>query len=149
MVRLGHQRAVQGDDIAVAEQLLGGDILAPKSLHHGVGPDIVGEDLAAEAGQDLGHPGADLAGPHHAHGPPVQVCPQQALQRKVPFPHPQVRLVQLAAQGQQQAHGVLGHGMRRVRGDPGDGESQLLGRHQVHLVEARRAQRDEFGAAPG
>ncbi len=124
--------------VHVLDAVLGGPVAIRKR--------IVGQHLHAEAAQDLGDDAADLAGADDAGGLAVQVEADQAVEREVQFADAVEGAVNLAIERQQQRDGVLGHGVGRIDRHARDGELQLLGGGEIHVVESGAAQRHELHA---
>ncbi|MNO97301.1 hypothetical protein D3C76_890040 [compost metagenome] len=141
------ERAVQADDVRLAEQPVELDELAADGLDFAVRVGIVGQHTAAEAGHDAGEHHADLAGADHADALAVQVEAGQAVQREVAFAGAVVGAVQVAAERQDQADGVFGDGVGRVGRHPHHGQPERPGGGQVDVVVAGRAQGDQARAA--
>jgi hypothetical protein len=74
VVCVGRQRAVQGDDVRLAEDRVGGRVDDSHRLEHRVPADVVGKHAAAEACMhDPRNQRADAPGPDHADGSAMQV----------------------------------------------------------------------------
>ena len=130
------QRAVEGDDVGLGEQLVELHII---QAGVGVGELVVGQDLHAKATADVTENAANLTGANQAHGLAVQIEAGKAVEGEVEVAGAQICLVSAAVDGQQQSHGVLSD---RIRGVGGDTEhAQLAGSGlDVHVVEAGAAQ---------
>ena len=76
----------------------------------------------------------------------MEVEPQQVVQREVVVPHPVVGAVDLAVEGEDEGHGVLGDGVGRVARDPHHRHAERGGGREVDVVEAGRPQRDQLDA---
>ena len=135
--RLGGQRAVEGHDVGLGQEPIHRHILDSERLAFLVLDPVVGEQAAPEPVHDPGDPHADLAGPHDADGPAVQVEAQQAVEREVPLAHPVVGAVELPVQCQHQPHGVLGDRVRRIGGDPRHRDPQFARGLDIHVVIPR------------
>lgn len=120
--RLRRQRAVQRDDVGLAQGLVQRRVRDAVQRRGGrVGARVVGQDAAAEAlGQDLARQHADLAGADEGDGLAVEVLADEAGEREVALARAVEGLVVLAHDGQEEADGELGHGVRRVRGHVDD-----------------------------
>ncbi|MNE26899.1 hypothetical protein D3C80_1202880 [compost metagenome] len=143
------QRAVQADDTGFAQQLGQGQVARAEGQQLRVGVRVVGQQLAAEAGHDAGEGNADLAGADHADGFAMQVETGQPVQGEVAFAGAVVGPVQAPVEGQDQCHGVFGHGVGRVGRHAYHGKAQALGSGQVDVVVAGRTQGDQACAAFG
>ncbi|MNP12257.1 hypothetical protein D3C76_1044840 [compost metagenome] len=143
------QRAVQADDTGFAQQLGQRQVAGAEGQQFRVGVRVIGQQLAAEAGHDAGEGGADLAGADHADGFAVQVETGQPVQGEVAFAGAVVGPVQAPVEGQDQRHGVFGHGVWRVGRHAYHGKAEALGSGQVDVVVAGRTQGDQAGAAFG
>ena len=109
MVGLVGQRAVQGDEITLAEQ--GIQIHVVDALHR---VHIIGNDFHAEATADVDKHAADTTGSYDTDSLAVQVHAGQTIQAEVELTGTVVRLMGLAVQGQQEGHGMLCYRMRGI-----------------------------------
>ena len=71
------------------------------------------------------------------------------MQGEVAFAGAVIGAVQATVEGQDQGHGMFGHGMGRVGGYAHHTQAQALGGGQVDMVVAGRAQGDQAGTASG
>src|SRR6516225_1221925 len=83
----------------------------------------------------------DLARADQACSLAVEVEPDQAVERKVQLAHAVEGAMYLAVQREQQGNSVLSDRVRRIDGDPRDGELQFSGGGEVHVIEPRTAKR--------
>ena len=145
----GKQRAVQRDDVGAREQLGQLDVAGTELAHSLARERVAGQHAHAEAVQDADHRRADDAGADHPHGAAVQVEAEQAVEREVAVAHALVGAVDLAVEGQDEGHGMLGDGVRRVGRHAHHPQAERRRRGQVDVVEAGRAQGDQLHAARG
>ena len=142
MIGFGGQRGMQGDDIAPPENLLGGDVFyVVLQRPFGIRERIIGQDFHAEPSQDLPRDAADLTRADDPRRLFIKVESHQPLQREIHLANPVEGPVDLPIQGQDKRHRMLRNRMGRVTRDPGDGDPQLPGGFDIHVVEAGTAQR--------
>ncbi len=142
------ERAVQTDNVAVPEQRvqIGRDDGVVTRLER---KRVVGQNLAAKAGQDVGRHLADATHTDNTGGLVMQVEAHQAIEGEIALPHPCIGLVQFAVERQDHADRMLGHGIGGIGGDVDDIYAELSGRFHIHIVKARTAQGDMFDSGPG
>ena len=131
---------MQTHDIGLAEQLLQRDILDPERLAVRIWKGIKGENAASKPVHDPAEDLPDVSRPHNAHRFAVEIESLQPAQFKIPLPHPIVRFVDAAVQGQNQSHGVLRNRIWRIGRNPNDLEAVLCCGGEIHVVEASTAQ---------
>ena len=116
VVRLRRERAVQRDDVRLAEQRVeavgvGASDGAVRVAEGWALEDVVPEQAAPEAGgEDLRCREPDLAGADDADGLAAQRVAEQALQLEVAFAHPVVGLVRVSVECLDERDGELGDG---------------------------------------
>ncbi|SCE28376.1 hypothetical protein GA0115236_14528 [Streptomyces sp. IgraMP-1] len=143
----GQQRDVQADHVGLAEQLLALDVAHAEFAAGGVLRDVPAQQVHPEAVGDPGERLADAAGADHADGAAAQVAAHQPLQPEVEVAGAVGGPDDAPVDGHREGPGELGDGVRRVGGDPGDGQGEAFGDVEVDVVEAGGALRDELGAA--
>ena len=121
VMRLGHQGAVEGDDVGARVDVGQRGVVGAELFQFGVAGPVVSQDTAVEPHHDLRHDRADLAGADHADCVAVEVETQQAVQREVAFADARVGLVDLSIQGEHQADRVFSDSVRRIGGHANDG----------------------------
>ena len=135
MIGIVHQRAVQGDQVALRQQFvqrhIGDEILQVRILEY-----VVSQDLHAESAADPCHGRADLAGADDAGGFLIEIKAHQSVQAEVVLTDSYVGLVQSAVDGQRQRHGMLSHSFRRIAGNAQDADAETFRRIQIHVVES-------------
>ncbi|MNH10416.1 hypothetical protein D3C79_698940 [compost metagenome] len=149
VARLFGQRAVQADDLGLPQQLRQLQVACTQCQQFGVRVGVVRQQLTAKTGHDAGKGGTDLAGANHPDGFPMQVEAGQPMQAEITFASAVVGTVQAAVKGQDQGHGMFGHGMWRVGRHPDHGQAQAFCCTEVHMVVTGRAQGDQARAASG
>ena len=99
MIGIVHQRAVQGDQVALCQQFvqrhIGDEILQVRILEY-----VVSQDLHAESAADPCHGRADLAGADDAGGFLIEIKAHQSVQAEVVLTDSYVGLVQSAVDGE-------------------------------------------------
>mmetsp|Transcript_147 Transcript_147/g.427 ORF Transcript_147/g.427 Transcript_147/m.427 type:complete len:339 (+) Transcript_147:101-1117(+) len=135
------ERAVQRDELSLAQQLLQRDVLDVAG-REGLGAlaHVVGQHAAAHAVVDGRGAAADLAGAHDANGLAVHVEAHEPAQRVVADAHALCRLHDLAVQRQRKSNRVLRDRVRTVRRHAQHEEARGLRGREVHAVEARAPQ---------
>jgi hypothetical protein len=79
----------------------------------------------------------------------MQIEADQAGQREVALAHALVGAMDLAVQAENQGEGVLRHGVRGVAWHADDGDSVLVRRRQVDVVEPGAPQGEQLDASGG
>ena len=87
---------------------------------------IAGEHIHPESAEDLRRDPTDLPCADDPGGLPVEIEPDEAIERKIVIPDAGVGQVDLAIQGQQESDGVFGDRIGRIRRDPTDSDICLL-----------------------
>ena len=87
---------------------------------------------------------ADLPGANDANRLAHHVEPDQPVQREIMFTNAVIGAIDLAVEGQQQRHGVLGHRMRRIRGHSYDRQLEFPCFGHIHIVEPGTSKCHEF-----
>jgi hypothetical protein len=105
------QRAVQRDDVARIENFFRLDVSAER-LDVRPSHRVAREDGAAEAVQDPGDYGPDLACTNHAYGAAREIEAKQVVEREISFSNAVVGTVNLPVERQDECDRMLGHGMR-------------------------------------
>lgn len=147
MLRRRQQRAVQGDDISLAEEVLHAlHINDAHLLTLLAAVQVVREDLAVESAHDAADDAANLSRADDADRLAGEVHAEEAVEGEVPLTHPVVRAVQLTTQAEHQSYRVLADGGRRVAGDADDGDVVLGRDGEVDVVKTGAAKRDELQA---
>ncbi len=150
MKGLRREWEVQGDDVAVLQQggqrcvfndVLGGPIC---SRHQ-----VVGDDAATEAAEDLSNNAPDLACTNNTYGFSGEVEADESNERKVMFADAVICAVDVAIKREQEADSVFRNSVGRVSGHAHDSEAEFLGSFEIDVVEAGTAQGDELYAALG
>lgn len=150
MAGLGRERAVQGDNIRFAKQVLALDIAHADCDERFVNDRIAGQDLTAEASpQGSSDKPANLSRSHDAGDTSVQVTADKAIEREIVLTNSGPCAVDLAIERQQETDREFGNRVRRVARHPHYGETERLGRHEIDIVIACAAQRDETHPAFG
>ena len=137
---------MQRDDVRLRRNLVGPDVTA-KPFELGRAMDVVADHAAAEPSHDPTEDDSDPAGADHSHGAAVEVETHEAVELEIAVARAVVGPWNLAIERQEQGDGELGHGVRRVVGDPHDLDAESCCRVQVDLVEAGRARRHQLRAA--
>ena len=142
MARFGRERAVERNDVALAEQLVKRHV-----GERGVicGERVIAEDIHPEPAADVDEATTDLSGPHNANRLSVQVEADHVVQAEIEVPRADIGFVDAADRGQEQRHGVFRNRVGRVGGDAQDRQTTACV-PQVHIVEARTAQKQDADA---
>ena len=146
VVGVFRQRRVQGDDVALREQLIEGDVADRVAVvKTGRREFVVREHLHSEAAADVDEYPSDASGTDDAHRFSVQIEAGHACQTEIVVSRTDVRFVDAADGGQQECHRVFRNrvgGVRRNAKNVDFSESVL----HVHVVEARTAESDNADA---
>ena len=110
----------------------------------GVG--VVGYDVHAHAAANVNKCHAYFARADDPDRLAVEVEADKAVQAEIEVPRPDISLVSFAHKSQQQRHGVLGYGVRRVCGHAHHGHNSVR-RLEVDVVVAGAAQSYQLDAA--
>ena len=78
----------------------------------------------------------------------MEIKTDKTVEGEIVFPDASVGPVNLAVERLKERHGVFGHGMRRIGGNPHDPNPKRGGGFKVDLIKARAAQGDELDAFP-
>ena len=134
------QGAVQGNNVGLFKQFRKIYIV---QIGVGSGEFVVGQDVHAEAFADIGKNPSDFTGSDNTYRLAVQVKSCQSLKAEIELPGTVVGFVGAPVNGQQQCHGVLGNGVRRVSGNSEYPEFPLTG-FDIYIVETGAAQDNGF-----
>ena len=144
VVGLLGQRAVQRDDVTPHEQLLQLHVADGVPVVQAWGGElIVAQNLHAKAAADVDEHPPDAPRADDTHGLAVEIEARHVGEGEVEVTGADVGLVDAADGGEEQSHGMLGHGVGGVGGDTQNVDLPEGVLH-VHVVEARAAQGDEL-----
>ena len=133
------QRAVEGDDIALLQQLVQRNVGDPAVLCR---EQVIGDHVHPETAADIDEDPADLAGADHADGFAMEIESGQPVQGEVELAGPVIRLMNPPHGSEQQRDGMLGNRVGGISRDMDDVDLSEGGR-QVHVIVTRRAQGDQ------
>ena len=129
------------------DQLGQADVFGAQRQQGRVGVRVETQQFATEARHDFAEGGADLSGANHPDSLAHHIKPGQAVQGEIAFTGAVVGAVQATVERQNQRHGVLGHGMGRVRRYAH--HAQAPGGGQVDMVVTGRTQGNQACFAKG
>src|SRR5262245_44817303 len=102
---------------------------------------VISKHPHPEPAKNLSCHSPDLARADQSCSLAVEVEPHQTVERKVQFSHAVEGAMYLAVQREQQGNSVFSDRVRRIDGDPRDGELQLFGEGDIDVIEPRTAKR--------
>src|SRR5579863_2283036 len=108
MACLRRKRAVKSDHVGGPQELFQWYVAYAKSSALGGLDHIAGQQRHAESEQDARHRGADLARPDNPDRTAMKLGAEEPLEREIAVANPAERPVNLAFEGQDQSHRVLG-----------------------------------------
>ena len=133
---------MERNDIALFEKLVQRDIFQPAA---GCGELVICDDVHSEAAADIRKYAPDPARADYTDGLSVQLEACHPDKAEIVIPCADECLVYAAYGGEQQRHGVLGDGVRRICGNM-DNVYPAEGVADIDIVVARAAQRDQAHA---
>ena len=145
MVRRRACRSMEGDDVRSAQQVFEADVGEMEML--GFGPvldGVIGQEMHPKCSGDLHDILTDMADPDHSQRFTLEVESLQSLQREVAGDGADIRLVQIAGQGEDQRKCMLGDGVFAVSRHVADRQSALSGLRDGDVIVTGRARGDQF-----
>ena len=147
VVVLRRERAVERDDVALAEDRFERDVLEIQFARvFGVRVRIVRQHAHPEAAQQPDERASDLARADHADRLAAQVESHEAADGEIALADAVVRPVDLPVQRHEQRERVFGDGVGRILRHADDLDPELAGGLQVHVVIPGAAHGDELHA---
>ena len=138
------QRTVQRDDIRTGIEFVERHIVEPLGCGKSrIGTGVVGQHPHPEPQKDADQAARDPSRADDAGRLAPKVVAQQSVERKIPVARPPVGTVDLAVERQQQSHGMLRHGMRRIGRNAHDRNREACGGTQIDIVETGATQGDQ------
>ncbi len=146
MVVLFEQRAVQADDVGLAEQGIEIHVLGSQLDGCRILVRIVDQQANPEALEDAQSGQTDLAGADDANGLAMHVEADQPFQREVGIAGALISLMDAAVEAHHHADSMLGGRLGGVGGHSHHFQPQLFGSGQIHVVVTGAAQGNHLGA---
>ena len=137
---------MQGDDVRLREQFIQLHITHTARLTCRVGEWIERQDWTTESNKNLRHHSPDLSGADHADCFVVHVEPDQAVESEITFSDAIIRAMQFPVERQYESDRVLGHRVRRVRGNAYHCDAVFRRGCQIDIIIAGAAQCDQSHA---